>query len=289
MDAAAPPGSTQADRILRDALAALTPFVRVLVANGIAYPQFSQALKRVFLEAARQELRADGARETDSALSLLSGVHRKDVRAISSGKPGPRTNAAFSTAAAVFTRWSTQADWLDSDGHPAVLPLRRRDEGPSFEALAQACSKDVHPRAVLDELIRLGIAELDGEAVRPLTHAFIPLDVERAYFYFANAQDHLAAGASNLRAEAGSTPFLDHAVYADELSRESVEELQRLTRELWAVAFQQAATAATRLCGEDAARPAAERGQRMRFGAYFFAEPMAENHQEDPDKTPEGN
>ena len=43
---------------------------------------FAAALKPVFLAQAEQELVRLGRKRTDSAISLLSGLHRKDVRAL---------------------------------------------------------------------------------------------------------------------------------------------------------------------------------------------------------------
>ena len=69
------------DRVLR----VLQPLVRLLLRNGVTYTVFAAALKRVFLDAARQELAGRGMAQTDSALSLLSGVHRRDVRGLTRG------------------------------------------------------------------------------------------------------------------------------------------------------------------------------------------------------------
>eukprot|EP01038_Epipyxis_sp_PR26KG_P001938 gene1938-2746_t len=66
------------DRVLR----VLQPLVRLLLRNGVTYTVFAAALKRVFLAAAQQELASRGMAQTDSAVSLLSGVHRRDVRTL---------------------------------------------------------------------------------------------------------------------------------------------------------------------------------------------------------------
>jgi hypothetical protein len=60
----------------------MRPLVRLLVRHGVTYPVFATALKRVFLDAAIDELRERAMAQTDSAVSLLSGVHRRDVRTL---------------------------------------------------------------------------------------------------------------------------------------------------------------------------------------------------------------
>ena len=114
----------------------------------MGYGEFAAALKPVFLEMALAEVARDGAKLTDSALSLLSGLHRKDVRALAPVLKGTADPSAAlgkpSPASQVATRWLT-------NGWPETLPVA--GPAPSFEALARSVSTDLHPRSVLQELL----------------------------------------------------------------------------------------------------------------------------------------
>ncbi len=250
----------------------LAPLVRLMVANGVAYPQFAQALKGVFLQAARAELADAGHKLTDSAVSLLSGVHRKDVRAFAQAARTP--GRARSLAAEVFTSWVHDEQWRGADGHPRILP--RTGDSPSFEALSLSVSKDFHPRAVLDELLRLGVAELRDDQVALRASAFVPQRdfAEMTYFFGANVRDHVATGAANLTAAIGGRPppFLEQSVFADGLNHASIEHLSRVARQLWSTAFDSMVSAATERHRLD--RAAGDGTHRMRFGTYFHAEPV---------------
>jgi len=114
----------------------MAPLARLLVANGVTYTMFARALKPVFLQAAERELQSEGKRITDSALSLLSGVHRKDVRTLTAdAQPAKRT---VTIASQVTMAWTSQPEYLDADGHPRPLPMRAADaDAPSFERLSQ--------------------------------------------------------------------------------------------------------------------------------------------------------
>ncbi len=125
----------------------LAPLVQLLVANGVTYPQFTAALKVAFLRAAHAELEAENKKTTDSAVSLRSGVHRKDVRSLTAD--GSRltglADRAKSLPDEVFMRWTNDPRYLDADGLPKVLPLRgRTPEEVSFEMLSQSVSSDFH-------------------------------------------------------------------------------------------------------------------------------------------------
>jgi hypothetical protein len=283
-------GESRAEILLREALGIVAPLARALISHGVTYPVFAQALKDVFLQAARAELERDQRRTTDSALSLLSGVHRKDVRALAGdrGPGGERDKRAaqaadaaaarpanLSMAAQVFTRWVRDPAFSDGAGRPRPLPTRAA-EGTSFEMLAQSVSKDFHARSVLDELVRLHLVEVKGGTVRPLAGQFTPAAgfAELAYFFGANVRDHLAAGAANLHAVQNQQPppFLEHAMFADGLTEQSTHELQEAARQAWTRVMSDLFAAARRQVAADAGL-GAEAQQRVRFGAYFYAEP----------------
>ncbi|MCX9155371.1 DUF6502 family protein [Niveibacterium sp. 24ML] len=272
---------TRAEVLLDEADRLLLPLARLLIANGVGYPQLAARLKGVFLDAARCELAAQGGRQTDSALSLLSGVHRKDIRAAKAAEDGsfPRSGSALSFAAEVFTRWLHDPALRGADGNPLELP--RNGPAPSFESLVAAMSTDVHARSVLDELLRLGVVRLAGEVVIPNRDGFIPREGfrELAFYFGENVRDHIAAAASNLRAvDRGAAPaFLEQSVFADGLSAKSTEALADVARQLWRNAFDGMVEEATRRCEEDTA---AEADRRMRFGMYYYAEPTTPKEDE---------
>jgi hypothetical protein len=276
----AKPGTPNpADALLEESVAALAPLVRLLVEHGVTYPQFVSALKTSFLWAAHAELESGSKKVTDSAVSLLSGIHRKDVRALTAdgvlkARPFDRMQ---SLPDEVFTRWTNDPNYLDEDGLPKALPIRgRTPEDVSFEQLAQSISRDFHPRSVLDELVRLGLAEVQAETVRLRAGIYVPReDVALTLGYVrTNLADHIAAAAANLRAvEKGSEgPFLEQSLYADELSDESVKELQRLARRIWESALRRMFALANERARIDERGSPGSQLMRMRFGAYFYSE-----------------
>lgn len=257
----------------------LTPLIRLLVSQGVTYPQFTAALKLAFLRAAHAELASAGKRVSDSAISLLSGVHRKDVRALTAdGQLGSKpVDRALSVADEVFTRWVSDPTYLDADGMPRMLPLRSRTEGEaSFESLAQSVSRDFHSRAILDEMTRLGVAEASGEFVRLRAERFVPDAgfAETLSYVSRNVYDHLGAVEHNMKAIGAGhrSPFLEQSVFADGLSEESVRELQELSRRIWESALRRIYALATDRLENDP-QAGGERAMRMRFGVYFYSEP----------------
>ncbi len=263
--------NSRSNLILDAALQMLRPLVRLMLRHGVAYPAFAAALKQVFLAEADQELKRRGMARTDSAVSLLSGVHRRDVRNLTRLAPAAahRPQGFSGIAAEVVGRWLSDARWLGPQEQPRALPRSGNEDG--FAALVRAVSSDVRPRAVLDELLRLGIVTETGDHVHLLTESFTPRQgfEEMALHFQANLHDHLAAAAQNLE---GESNFLEQSVYVDQISPESVVQIQKAAQLAWRQAFKTVMRVSQSRFDHDAANtPPQARSQRARFGLYFYS------------------
>jgi hypothetical protein len=253
----------------------LRPLVRLLVARGVTYTMLCDLLKSVYVEVAERDFGLDGKRPTDSRVSLLSGVHRKDVRRLRDAATADDDAVPESVAlgAQLVSAWTTRREFLDSKGKPRPLPrLASQGGGRSFESLVAGVSKDIRPRSVLDEWLRLGIASLDAkDRVVLRTAAFVPRSGfdELAFYLGHNVHDHVAAAAHNLLAE--GEPFLERSVHYDALGARSVEELAALAGRAGMDALNQVNRKALACEARDGKEPGPRR--RMTFGVYFFATP----------------
>jgi Family of unknown function (DUF6502) len=269
--------------LLRQVLRLLRPLVRLLVRHGVHYPALAAALKPLFLEAAQAELARHGKPATDSAVSLMSGVHRRDVRELtrSSARATSEAPQSLNFSSEVVARWLAD-DRFARKGKPRALA--RHGDTDSFDALVSSISRDVRPRAVLDEMVRLGVAVEKGDEVELAAGGFAPRQglADMAAAMADNLHDHAAAAAANLQGDAN---FLEQAVYVDEISDASVAELQRVAREAWQQAFKQVMATAQQRYDHDARQtPAGQRQQRARFGVYFFNDAMEPEGHTEPKK-----
>jgi hypothetical protein len=140
--------------------------------------------------------------------------------------------------------------------------------------MVAAVSRDVHAGAIVQEMVRLGLARIEGERLVYVSEDFERSgDFEDLMAVFAgNAADHLAAAVANVTAE--RPRFLEHCVFADELRPDSVDELHALARRLWRNAYRRSVAAITEKVAQDKTRGFADAPEmRMRFGVYFYAEP----------------
>ncbi len=261
----------------REAAVVLAPIVLWLLRQGVSYPAFADLLKPLFVEAARAELERGSTKPTQSALSLLSGVHRKDVRDILEAPTAARAPARPTLAAQVFTRWLHDGRFRGRNGKPRALP--RTGPGRTFETLCRELSNDVHPRTVLGELLRLGRVIVEDDHVVVVAESFVPtprLD-EMTALFAANAADHIAAAVSNLTTR--EPPFLEQSIYADGLTKESAELLHAAARQAWARAFEAVVASARERVDLD---QVSDGDLRIRFGSYFYSEPVSSPTDESP-------
>jgi hypothetical protein len=257
----------------------LKPLVRLLLGRGIAYPYLIQQLKAIYVEVAAQEFTLAGKRQTDSRLSLLTGVHRKDVRRLARAPADPdAVPENVSLGARLVARWCAEAAYLDAQGQPKPLPrLASADRGVSFEGLVEEISKDIRARAVLDEWCRLGIVDIDAnDFVHLRASAFVPAHGadEKAFYLGLHLHDHMAAVAHNMMDR--QPPFLERSVYYDRLSPAGVAELAALSERLGMDALRQVNRRALELQAQTDGDTSAV-DQRMTFGIYFFNEAVAAN------------
>ncbi len=247
----------------------LQPLAELAVGQGVLLANVEEMLRAAFVNAARDALGTAGGERVVSRVSTVTGLNRREVTRLIQAdtadvqpKPSPATR--------VFTRWLSDPDLKNAAGDP--LPLPRQGAAPSFETLAQSVTRDVHPRSLLDELCRLGLARIDGETVHVTSRTFVPKgDSARLLgFVSSNVGDHMRASIANVLAD--KPPHFEQAVFADGLSPASLEAANDLVRTQWKSLLAATAPALQKMIDDDQAAGRAT-DQRVRIGLFSYGEP----------------
>jgi Family of unknown function (DUF6502) len=259
---------TRQSAVLRALARVLRPIARLLIAGGVPIQAASESLKRAYVEAAHRHFGKEAG--TDSRLSLLTGINRKEVRRLTTpvaDEWGPESVTSF--ASAVHTAWTLRRQWRGRDGQPRVLPMRGKG---SFDVLVKGVTRDLRPASVLAELVRLGYAQVgEDDTVRAVGDAFLSQRefADRLGPLAENLQDHADAAVSNVLGT--SPPFLERTLFADELSQESAKALQEEARAKWKRVHDELIVRADALEAEDK-RLGRHAGTRIRIGVYVYSE-----------------
>ena len=270
----------------------MRPLVRLMVSHGITLPYLTEMLKSILVEVVDKDFRIDTKPATDSRISLLSGVHRKDVNRLrrENSDLQEKMPPSVSLGAQLVAQWLGNALYADEAGQPRRLPRYVSEGGAvSFEALVSGVNSDIRSRVVLDEWLRLGVVHIDDERLVCLnTQAFIPAKGfdEKAFYFGHNLHDHAAAATHNLLGQL--PPFLDRSVHYTNLSKATIEKLTAQSEELG----MQALLAVNKSALEGSASDTDHEVEphRMTFGIYFYSEPsLPEQPQTEPPKESEND
>ena len=256
------------ERLKREVKRAMRPLVRLLIARGVGHAGLSEALKALYVDVAERDFRLPGKRMTDSRVSLLTALQRKDVRRLR--EAGPDDASSPGLMSRVVGRWLGAAPFRGPDG---PLPLPRTGQGATIEALVREVSHDVHPRTVIDALLDQGLAEETGDGALALrATAHVPSEDQAALLGYmgANLGDHASAAVANVLAAPGSPPFFERAVYYNRLSPTSLAKLDAMARRIQGEALALLNAEAAML--QDADRTDPDATGRFRCGAYAFTE-----------------
>lgn len=260
----------------------LYPLVRLLLSQGVQYPLLSDLLKSVYVGVADTEFKVEGKRQTQSRISLLTGVHRKDVRRLmSEARYRHEMPADVSLGVQIAALWLSHPDYRDEHGQPLPLARLASTGGEkSFEALVARVSKDIRSRSVLDEWLRLGVVEVRADdRVYLKADAFVPEKgfEEKVFFLGQNIHDHLDTAVHNVLGP--GAPRLERSVFYEGLSEQSVAELAELAHRRGMETLVELNRRAKELQEQDTARGVGM--LRMNFGLYFYQGPR--------EKAEEGN
>jgi hypothetical protein len=254
----------------------MAPIVRWCVRIGVGHGQFIRIVKPLFYEAALEEIKRNGLKCSDSAISLASGLHKGDItlfhQSADAGVPEPINDYAahierINPASQVIARWIALR-------LPNKVPIR--GSMASFDGLVKACQQAGAPflstKLILQDLTRRRLVEVLNDEVHLLSEIGIPdIDGEDAVVHFVGAvRDHIEACLANL--EPGKTPkYLEESLQADGLYPKSATTLSALARQWWLKALQSITAQAIALSEKDEPDGG---NQRVRFGVYFYTHPM---------------
>ena len=145
-------------------LSLLRPLVRLLLHHSVPYETFADLARWVYVDVAEKEFALPNKKQTASRISVITGLNRKEVARLQEMTVEDNTGAiaSFNRAGKVVTAWLHEYPKKGKPGHAATLPL---EGAHSFASLVKQYSGDMPTRAVLDELLRVGVVQKTEDGV----------------------------------------------------------------------------------------------------------------------------
>lgn len=250
----------------------LKPVAQLCIARAVTIQAVEELVRQSFVQAAREACEGARGDRLTSRISTMTGLTRREVTRLESS-PEWQLPAARSPATDVLTLWMSQPGYTDLTGRPIVIP--RLGAEPSFEALAGQVTRDVHPRTLMAELVRLQMVthDIGTDMLTLVTQAFVPrADHARMLgFLGTNVGDHLRAAVTNVLGT-GNEHF-EQALLADEMSEQSVGKARQLISDQWRSLMTSLVPQLQALI-EDDARQQRPQDRELRIGLYSWSGPM---------------
>jgi hypothetical protein len=264
----------------------LKPLARILLRHNVSYLAFSDLAKRVFVEVAEDAFPLQGRKQSVSRIAMLTGLSRKEVLRVKR-LPQPSDDDAVTQqerSTRVISGWTRDPRFLDAEGEP--LPLHFDGGEASFSDLVRRYSGDIPPRAVLDELLRVGMAErLEDGRIRLVVRGYVPQtgSAEKLSIMGVEASDLLNTIDHNIHNE-GEPPYFQRKVCYYNFPSRYLPELRELTSRR----SQEFLEEMNRWMAEHDEAGRGEEGRRTGLSIYFFEGPAEEAGEEDGHEQPKG-
>lgn len=182
----------------------LRPIASYCLRRSIKLGDVVECLKGVFVEVAREQLDQQDSESSASRLSVMTGVHRKDVSRLMNNKPTAKASKSLTTR--VIGLWRNSKRFCSASGKPRVLSVEGKDS--DFVGLVQAVSADLNPYTVLFELERIGAVIRTRQGLKLISRLYDPKGDTAAGFSLlaSDVNDLMESVQENLEREDRSAP-----------------------------------------------------------------------------------
>ena len=222
------------NKILASAtLRILSPLIRILLRNGVPFKSFADLARWAYVDVAFRNFGIKGRKQSTSRVSILTGLSRKEVSRLRKMEvlQDIATLEKYSRAARVISGWISDRRFTDKSGQPVALPFKKGEA--SFSDLVKNYSGDVPSRAGLDELLQVGLVEVEKkDRIRLLTRAYVPRgDEPQMLSILGTDVSHLITTIDHNITDKGTDPFFQRKVSYDNVPEEALPELRELSAE----------------------------------------------------------
>ena len=148
----------------------LKPVVKYCLRNSLKIQDLTEVAKGLFIEFSSAELEARGSKVTDSSLSVMTGLHRRDVTRLKI--EGAEPDKANDVVTKVIGQWQSDSRYCDKQGKARVISYGT--EASEFNKLVCLVSNDITSASVLTELERIGAVQKHADGLKLIEKTYSP-------------------------------------------------------------------------------------------------------------------
>lgn len=218
------------EKLLNVTKTILKPLISWLIKNDIRYNSFLSIVKVLYFEASYELLKKE-TRPRVSQISILTGLHRKDVKLMISKNFVSDINLVKITPKEqIYSKWLGNSIYLKDKSTPKPLPMRGK---VSFETLIKSISKDIAPGTFLKEAIARKYIYIDKKGFINLNLKKIvdnSLTDEKLNIFGQNLSDHIKSATINISEK--KPIYFEKAVFYHDLDEDNLNKLETYSRKI---------------------------------------------------------
>lgn len=205
----------------------LRPALLFCLKRSLALADLIEAAKKVYVELAAEQLEKEGAKINHSRLSIITGIHRTEIKRLYAQKETKELSSAI--VARLISRWRQDSRFLTKSGRPRSLNFE--GERSEFEKLVRSVSMELGTGLARFQLVRTGAAKEvnNGTALKLVASGFVPRGNSAAEFEIMgeDIEDLAWAVIENLEHENEEDRVNFHAKTAfDNIDQDDLPEIQ---------------------------------------------------------------
>jgi len=163
----------------------MRPLVRILLRNGVAYGEFAEVVKRVYVDVSASSVKGVGGVASESKVAIKTGLSRAEVARLMRAAEfdGDGLEAQTNRVGWLLTLWHQDTGPY---GIPLELPFDDKPGKRSFcDLVRRSGAQDVAPSELLEELLRVGAAvQLPNGLIRVMARSYLPSQTDPAALEF---------------------------------------------------------------------------------------------------------
>ena len=239
------------------------PLVKICIREEIQLNNLIDVLKQLYVDVSIKETLSD-KKITDSRISLITGVHRKDVKKIRAKKSKfDITQTVNPLKSSIISMWIGDNRFSKKDGTPKAL---KKNGLNSFETLTNLLTKDIPSKTILDEFRDRHIVFLNKEdnSISLNLDAMVSNNEPEINFDFLgdNVGDHINSINNNIYNK--NNKLIEKAVFFKNISVSSIDRIESKSIKMSTKLLSDINRLAHELPEKD------EEVSRFRLGVYFY-------------------
>lgn len=201
----------------------LKPIARFCLNRSISIQDVTEAFKITMIDLAEEEILKSGEKPNVSRLSVMTGLHRRDVMRIIGGNQ--ENQGPSGLISRIVAQWEQDQRFSTKAGMPRVLTCG--GDKSEFSELVRCVSSDVHPGTIYFQLERLGMIEKVKGNVRLKKRAEnLRGDPEKGYFLLGQDVSSLITATNENLFGALKTPNLHARTEYDNIFKEDIPKIR---------------------------------------------------------------